>query len=101
MLAEVRERVNPLVEGGKSLAQVVAAKPTRALDEKWGKGFLTGDFFVQMLYQGLTTKRSAEGYAWYRGGRPRAEAVSCENIWLKPIRNTIERDRCTRKEALC
>jgi cyclase len=57
MLAEVRDRVNPLVEGGKSLAEVVAAKPTRALDEKWGKGFFTGDFFIHMLYQGMTMKR--------------------------------------------
>ena len=57
MLAEGRDRVNPLVEGGKSLAEVLAAKPTRALDEKWGKGFFTGDFFIHMLYQGMTTKR--------------------------------------------
>jgi cyclase len=53
MLAAVRDRVTPLVESGKSLEEVVAAKPTRELDEKWAKGFLKGDMFVQMLYQGM------------------------------------------------
>jgi glyoxylase-like metal-dependent hydrolase (beta-lactamase superfamily II) len=53
MLAEVRDRVNPLVESGKSIEEVVAAKPTRELDEEWAKGFLNGDMFVQMLYQGM------------------------------------------------
>jgi cyclase len=57
MLDEVRNRVSPLVEGGKSRAEVLAAKPTRALDDKWGNGFFSGDFFINMLYQGLTMKR--------------------------------------------
>jgi cyclase len=53
MLSIVRDRISPLVESGKSLDEVVAAKPTRELDEKWAKGFLKGDMFVQMLYQGM------------------------------------------------
>jgi glyoxylase-like metal-dependent hydrolase (beta-lactamase superfamily II) len=57
MLAEVRDRINPLVQSGKSLEEVIAAKPTRELDEKWAKGFLTGDRFVTMLYQGITMKK--------------------------------------------
>jgi cyclase len=57
MLVEVRERINPLVERGKSLEEVVAAKPTRALDEKWGKGDFDGDFFIHMLYEGMTTRK--------------------------------------------
>jgi glyoxylase-like metal-dependent hydrolase (beta-lactamase superfamily II) len=57
MLQDVRDRVKPLIEAGKSQAEVVAAKPTRELDDKWAKGFLTGDRFVEMLYQGMTAKR--------------------------------------------
>jgi hypothetical protein len=35
----------------------VAAKPTRSFDEKWGKGFLTGDLFVRVIYSGLAAKK--------------------------------------------
>lgn len=57
MLADVRDRIHPLIESGKSLQEVVAAKPTRELDERWAKGALSGDRFVTMLYQGITSKK--------------------------------------------
>jgi glyoxylase-like metal-dependent hydrolase (beta-lactamase superfamily II) len=57
MLAEVRDRIRPLIDGKKTLDEVIAAKPTRALDEKWGKGFLDGDTFTRMLYEGMTAKK--------------------------------------------
>jgi glyoxylase-like metal-dependent hydrolase (beta-lactamase superfamily II) len=53
MLAGVRDRVKPLVTQGKSLAEVQAAKPTAAYDEKWGKGFLKPDTFVAIAYESL------------------------------------------------
>ncbi|HEX7614479.1 MAG TPA: hypothetical protein VF554_04285 [Thermoanaerobaculia bacterium] len=40
MLAASRDEVAPLVKAGKTLDEVKAAKPTAALDDKWGKGFL-------------------------------------------------------------
>jgi len=57
MLTQVRDRIKPLVEKGKSLEEVIAAKPTQPLDDKWGKGALTPDVFVQMIYEGMTAKK--------------------------------------------
>ncbi len=37
MLAASRDAILPLVKAGKTLDEVKAAKPTAALDEKWGK----------------------------------------------------------------
>ena len=50
MLADVSARVRRLVRQGRTLDQVVAAKPTAKYDEAWGKGFLTPEKFVAMLY---------------------------------------------------
>lgn len=53
MLAEVYARISNLKSGGKTLAQVVAAKPTADLDAKWGKGFLTPDQWVAIIYEAI------------------------------------------------
>jgi hypothetical protein len=45
MLTQVRDRIKPLIEQGKSLQEVIVAKPTQPLDDKWGKGALTPDGF--------------------------------------------------------
>jgi glyoxylase-like metal-dependent hydrolase (beta-lactamase superfamily II) len=58
MLTRVRDGIKPLVEQGKSLQEVIAAKPTRPLDAKWGNGVLTPDVFVQMVYEGMTARKS-------------------------------------------
>jgi cyclase len=57
MLTQVRDRIKPLIEQGKSLQEVVAAKPTQPLDDKWGQGAFTPDAFVQMVYEGMTAKK--------------------------------------------
>ena len=57
MLAVSRDAVLPLVKAGKSLDEVKAAKPTAALDEKWGKGFIKPDTWVQILYADLSGKK--------------------------------------------
>jgi hypothetical protein len=46
--------VAPLVKAGKTLDGVKAAKPTAALDEKWGKGFLNPDAWVSIVYADLS-----------------------------------------------
>jgi glyoxylase-like metal-dependent hydrolase (beta-lactamase superfamily II) len=56
MLAGVRDKVKPLVAAGKTLAEVQAAKPTAAWDEKWGGGFLKPEQFVAIAYTGLGGK---------------------------------------------
>ncbi len=53
MLATVHERITPLVKGGKSVEEVVAAKPLADLDDKWGKGFMKPDVFVKIVYGGI------------------------------------------------
>jgi cyclase len=53
MMATVRDRLAPLVKQGKNPDEVVASKPTKDLDEKWGKGFMTPDLFVRAAYVSL------------------------------------------------
>jgi glyoxylase-like metal-dependent hydrolase (beta-lactamase superfamily II) len=58
MLAAVRDAVKPLVVKGNSRAEVIAAKPTRALDAAWGNGFLKPDVFVGIVYDGMAKRKA-------------------------------------------
>jgi cyclase len=58
MLHTIQTRIEPMVKSGKTLAQVVAAKPTRDFDAKWGGGFLKPDQFAGLVYTGLIRHRS-------------------------------------------
>jgi cyclase len=53
MLVTVRDRVQKLKAGGKSLQDAVAAKPTADLDGTWAKGMVNGDFFTTLVYTTL------------------------------------------------
>ena len=53
VLVTVRDRVQKLKSSGQTLEQVVAAKPTKDLDDPWGKGFMQPDFFVTIVYGAL------------------------------------------------
>ena len=53
MMADVQSRVGKLKQQGRKLEDVVAAKPTADLDAKWGKGNITPDFFVTLVYTTL------------------------------------------------
>jgi glyoxylase-like metal-dependent hydrolase (beta-lactamase superfamily II) len=59
MLAASRDAVKPLVAAGKTLDEVKAAKPTAALDEKWGKGFIKPDVWTTVLYYAYGGKEPA------------------------------------------
>lgn len=50
MMVTVRDRVQKLKSSGQTLEQVIAAKPTKDLDDPWGKGFMQPDFFVTIVY---------------------------------------------------
>jgi glyoxylase-like metal-dependent hydrolase (beta-lactamase superfamily II) len=52
-LATIHDRVAALKREGKSLNEIVAAKPTAAYDAKWGGGFVNGDFFTKLVYKGV------------------------------------------------
>ncbi len=54
MLAAIRDKVSRLMKEGKTMEEVVAAKPTKAHDEKWGKGFLPPDRFAGLVYMDLS-----------------------------------------------
>jgi len=53
MLAGVRERVRELIAQGKSVDEVVEARPTAAFDAKWGGGFMKPDVFTRIVYSSL------------------------------------------------
>jgi hypothetical protein len=53
MLTGVRERVSALVTQGKSLAEVIAAKPTAQWDAVYGRGGATASQFVETVYSSL------------------------------------------------
>jgi len=56
MLVTVRDRVKPLVQAGKTPAEVVAARPTPDLDAKWGQGFMKPDKFLEIVAQSLARR---------------------------------------------
>lgn len=53
MLIDVEAAMKPLIEAGKTREEVIAAKPTEKFDAVWGKGFLTPDAFVGIVYDGM------------------------------------------------
>ena len=53
MLADVRDAVGKLKTSGKTQAETVAAKPTKAFDAVWGNGFMKPDDFVGIVYATL------------------------------------------------
>jgi glyoxylase-like metal-dependent hydrolase (beta-lactamase superfamily II) len=52
MLATIRDRVAALKAEGKSLDEIVAAKPTAAYDAKWAGSFINGEVFTKLVYKG-------------------------------------------------
>lgn len=56
MLATVSKRIRDQATAGKSLADVIASKPTAEFDEQWGKGFLNAQRFTEMLFKGVKAR---------------------------------------------
>ena len=59
MLATVQDRVTKLVREGKTLEQVLAAKPLADLDGVWGTGFMKPEMFLRVVYTDLAGTRPA------------------------------------------
>ncbi|MGO7300007.1 MBL fold metallo-hydrolase [Rhizobium ruizarguesonis] len=53
MLVAIRESVAKLKRQGRSLDEVVEAKPTVAFDEKWGQFVIDPAFFTRLVYAGV------------------------------------------------
>lgn len=54
MVSTIRSRIEMQIKEGKSLDEILASKPTEEFDEKWGKGFIEPDQFVQLVHQSLS-----------------------------------------------
>ena len=53
MLLTIRDRVAAMKESGKSMEQVVAAKPTADFDDRFGRQVTWPDSFAKLVYQGV------------------------------------------------
>ena len=53
MLVTAEANIAALKKAGKSVEDVVAAKPTAGLDGEWGDGFLQPDVWVSIVYAGM------------------------------------------------
>jgi len=60
MLRTVRDRVQRLIDLGRTREEIQAAKPTADLDVVWGGrgGFTDADFWVGLVYDGMVKARS-------------------------------------------
>jgi glyoxylase-like metal-dependent hydrolase (beta-lactamase superfamily II) len=53
VLAEAREKVAKLKKQGRTLEEVIAAKPTARYDAEWGQSFQSPKSFLGWVYQGV------------------------------------------------
>ncbi|TPG52632.1 MBL fold metallo-hydrolase [Sphingomonas glacialis] len=53
MLVSIRGSVRALKAQGRTIEQVVAAKPTASFDAKWGQALINGDLFTRLVYRGV------------------------------------------------
>jgi cyclase len=54
MLVTSRDRIQKLLNEGKSEQEVVAAKPLAELDKKWAANEQQGENWVRMVYHSFT-----------------------------------------------
>jgi len=53
MLVGIRDKISALKKQGKSVDEVIAAKPTAAYDAKFGNFVIDPAFFTRLVYAGL------------------------------------------------
>jgi cyclase len=56
MLATVSAKIAAMVKAKKTLAQVIAAKPTKDYDATWGNGFLKPAQFIEIVYESVAKR---------------------------------------------
>ena len=63
MLVAVRDRVQRLIDDGKSEDEAVAARPTQDFDKTWVRqgSFFTGEIMTRQVYRSLKASRPADG----------------------------------------
>jgi len=55
MIVMVRDRVQQMIQAGKTEQQILAEHPTAEFDDRWGHGRVTPEGFVQEIYSALKT----------------------------------------------
>jgi glyoxylase-like metal-dependent hydrolase (beta-lactamase superfamily II) len=53
MLVDIRGQVATLKQQGRSLEEVIAARPTSAHDARWGRFIVAPPFFTRLVYMGV------------------------------------------------
>ncbi|HEY2121705.1 MAG TPA: hypothetical protein VGH37_21165 [Candidatus Acidoferrum sp.] len=53
VLVGIRDKVAALKKQGKSLEEIVAAKPGARTDEEWGQSFMSPSAFIALVHQGV------------------------------------------------
>ncbi len=53
MLVAIRDRIAAAKAQGKSLDEIIAAKPTAPFDAKWGQFVIGPDFFARLVHEGV------------------------------------------------
>lgn len=59
MLVAVREQIAPQLRAGATLEAILASRPTREFDERWGRGPVTPDQFVRLVYRSLAAEAAS------------------------------------------
>ncbi|HEX6751347.1 MAG TPA: hypothetical protein VF092_28910 [Longimicrobium sp.] len=59
MVSAVHERISGLIDQGRTVEQVVAARPTAQFDARWGHGPVTPERFVRAAYASIQKERAA------------------------------------------
>ena len=59
MLVQVRQRIKVLIGAGKTIDEAVAAAPTKDFDAEWGRGYVSPDVFVRMVFTSLIDSSNA------------------------------------------
>lgn len=60
MLSRAHQRIEAAVKQGMPREKVIAAGPTKDLDEKWGRSWLTPNAWVGLIYDGMTRTHTKE-----------------------------------------
>lgn len=53
VLTEIRDRIQSMIDAGRSEDEVVMANPTAEWDDSWGQGFMNPETFTRFAYQSL------------------------------------------------
>ena len=54
MLRTINGRIQKMIAGKSTLAQILATEPTKDFDEEYGNGFIKNTAFVEMIYKDIT-----------------------------------------------